>query len=111
MQLHRQAHIRVVAEVGNGADAINASRDLVPDLMLIDLGLPSWSGIDTTRQLRARQPRVKVLALALYPQIEYVLGMLNAGAKGYALKSDCLDEILRGIATVAKGSKYISPSI
>jgi two-component system NarL family response regulator len=109
--LDRQQHIQVIAEVKNGADAVNLSRLLSPDLMLIDLSLPELSGIETARQISTKQPWVHVLALSLSPEPEYVAAMLMAGAKGYALKSDGCAEILKAIGTVAEGRTYVSPAV
>lgn len=101
------ADIILVAEADNGAAALAHARALVPDVVVMDIGLPGMSGIETTRRMLAENPGIKVLGLSSFADRRMVLQMLEAGARGYVDKSTGSEELLRGIRAVAKGETFL----
>jgi two-component system NarL family response regulator len=77
----------------------------------MDIGMPDLNGIEATRQLKAKTPRSRVIALSTYSDRRYVLGMLEAGAAGYIAKASAYDELRQAVRAVASGRTYLSPRI
>jgi DNA-binding NarL/FixJ family response regulator len=77
----------------------------------MDIGMPDLNGVDATRQIKAQSPGIKVIALSMYADRGYVLGILEAGASGYVLKSGAYDELQRAVKAVMQGKTYLSPDI
>ncbi|HOC19372.1 MAG TPA: response regulator transcription factor, partial [Vicinamibacterales bacterium] len=73
----------IVGEANNGRMAVRLARELSPDLVIMDIGMPELNGVEATRQIRAEMPNVKVLAVSMHSDRQYVAGMLAAGASGY----------------------------
>ena len=105
--LEKEDDIQVVAEADDGATALDLARQFAPDVVLMDIGLPDMSGIDTTRRLIAANPGIKVLALSTHADRRVVLQTLEAGARGYIIKSAGSEELERGIRAVARGESYL----
>jgi two-component system NarL family response regulator len=103
--------IEIVGEAGDGLAAIEMVQTLVPDIVIMDIGMRDLNGMDATRQIKADNPSVKVIALSTYSEKRYVLGMLDAGASGYVLKASAADEMRRAVRAVAAGSHYLSPEV
>ncbi|MBI4294260.1 MAG: response regulator transcription factor [Betaproteobacteria bacterium] len=101
--------IEVVAEAGDGTEALARAGETHPDIVCMDVNMPGPNGIETTRQLLAAQPGVKVIGLSAYSGKEYVLGMLDAGAVGYVTKDEAGNELLQAIRSVALGQTYLCP--
>jgi DNA-binding NarL/FixJ family response regulator len=111
MMLERQADIQVVAEVEDGIAVVKAAAAHIPDLVLMDIGMPQLDGIGATRRILAQQPDARVLALSLHPVAQFVQTKIDAGARGYVLKEDPFPELLRAIREVAAGGTYFSPAL
>jgi DNA-binding NarL/FixJ family response regulator len=111
MMLERQADIQVVAEVEDGIAVVKAAAAHIPDLVLMDIGMPQLDGIGATRRILAQQPDARVLALSLHPEAQFVQTMIDAGARGYVLKEDPFPELLRAIREVAAGGTYFSSAL
>ena len=109
--LESQPGLEVVGEAANGRDAVDMAEKLQPDVVLMDTVMPGLNGIEATRQIRRRLPKVKVLMLTGYQEDEQVAGALKAGASGYVIKKSELDELLLGIQAVHRGNPYFSSSI
>jgi DNA-binding NarL/FixJ family response regulator len=109
--LNAEADIEVVAEAATGSSAVEVAARVEPDLVIMDLSLPNMSGTEATRQILARDPRIKVLALTAHEDVSFARALLEAGALGYALKRSVCDELLRAVRVVAAGSKYVDPSL
>lgn len=109
--LGAQPGFEVVGEAANGREAVEQAEKLNPDVVLMDTVMPGLNGIEATRQIRKRLPRVKVLMLTGYHEDEQVAGALKAGASGYVIKKSEIDELLLGIQAVHRGNPYFSSSI
>lgn len=101
----------VVAEAGDGRDAVRQALALKPDVAVLDISMPLLNGIDATAQIVRRAPEVKVLILSMYSQEAYVSRALHAGATGYLLKDSADKDLIKAIATVGSGKSYFSPAI
>ena len=109
--LEKRADVEILAEAGNGRDCVELCRKLKPDLVLMDIAMPDFNGIEATRQCVGESPRTKVLALSMHSDRRYAAGMLSAGASGYLLKDAAFDELAAAIDTVMAGRIYLSPAI
>jgi DNA-binding NarL/FixJ family response regulator len=105
--LEKAGDIAVVAEADDGAAALEFARVLDPDVVVMDIGLVGMSGIEATRRMLAENPRINVLGLSTFADRRMVMQMLEAGARGYVVKSAGSEELLRGIRAVAKGEIYL----
>ncbi|MCP3902029.1 MAG: response regulator transcription factor [Planctomycetes bacterium] len=101
----------VVAEAGDGRTAIRLTRELNPDVVVMDVAMPELGGIEATRQIIEAYPAVKVLALSMHSERKFVESMLAAGASGYVLKENALDALAGAIRTVLGGGTYVCPSL
>jgi len=109
--LAKQPGMDVVGEAHNGRIAVRLARQLSPDLVIMDIGMPEMNGMEATRQIRAEMPRTKVLAVSMHSDRQYVSGMLSAGASGYVLKDGAFSELAQAIEIVMSGNCYLSPEI
>ncbi|MBK5102662.1 MAG: response regulator transcription factor [Burkholderiales bacterium] len=105
--LEKAGDIELVAEADDGAAALEMARALAPDVVVMDIGLVGMSGIEATRRLLAEHPGMKVLGLSTFADRRMVMQMLEAGARGYVVKSAGSEELLRGIREVAQGGTYL----
>lgn len=101
----------MIAEAEDGATAVQMARELVPDVVVMDIGLPNLNGIEATRQIVASLPGVKVIALSMHSDKRYVLEMLKAGAKAYLLKNCAFEEMVQAVRNVIKNNIYLSQKI
>ena len=101
----------VVAEAGNGREAVRLAADLKPDVAILDVSMPQLNGIEATRQLVRRQPNIRVLILSMHAEEAYIVQALKAGAKGYLLKDSADVELLRAVAAISGGASYFSPAV
>ena len=109
--LEREPEIEVVAEAGDGAEAVRAVEAHQPDVAVLDIRMPGVTGVEATRQIKARFPQVRVLVLTAYDDDPYVFALLQAGADGYVLKTASGDELVRAVRTVHGGRTALSPEI
>ena len=103
--------IEVVGEAENGHAAVSRTRELRPDIVLMDVRMPELDGISATREVLAMAPEVKVMILTTFEQDDYIFGALNAGASGFLLKRTRPEELIAGIYSVAAGDSLLSPSV
>lgn len=101
----------VIAEVGDGREAIRQTVALKPDVAVLDVGMPLLNGIDATQQIVKRVPETRVLVLSMHSDEAYVTRAMQAGASGYMLKDSLGEELIKGVELVASGQAYFSPSI
>ncbi|MFH1725087.1 MAG: response regulator transcription factor [Elusimicrobiota bacterium] len=103
--------LKVVDETGDGQEALSKAWKNNYDVVLLDIALPGRNGLDILRQLNARKPKLRVLMLSMHREEEYALRALKAGACGYLTKESLLTELIAAIRVVARGRKYISPTV
>jgi DNA-binding NarL/FixJ family response regulator len=111
MVLEQDESMTVVAEAGDGETALKLATQLTPDVVVMDVAMPGLSGIDTTRRLLASHPQIKVLALSTYLDRRTVQQMLDAGARGYIVKSAAGGELKQGIRSVIEGRSYLCAEV
>jgi two-component system response regulator NreC len=102
---------QVSGEAANGEEAVQLTRDLQPDIVLMDISMPGMGGLEATRAIRNVCPDAKVLMLTLHDSLEWVETALHAGAQGYLLKSDTESELMRALNVVAGNGIYASPGL
>ncbi|MFC7373219.1 response regulator [Fictibacillus iocasae] len=107
--LSTQSEIQVVAEAGNGKEALDLLETVKPDIVLMDLTMPVMDGIEATRQVKARFPDIKIIILTSFSDQDHVLPALKAGAEGYQLKDIEPDELVKCIKAVHQGIKQLHP--
>lgn len=109
--LSNSTEITLVAEAENGEDAIAKAKEFHPDIMLMDIGMPMLNGIEATRIIRKSFSDIKILALSMHSEKEYIKDILDAGASGYLLKNCTYDQLIEAINSVYKGKKYLSEKV
>lgn len=109
--LASQDDIEVVAEASDGAAAVKSATELRPDVVVIDIGMKEMNGIEAARRLAEAVPGARVLAVSMHSSREFVAEMLRAGARGYLVKDDALEDVLAAVRTVAAGGVYLSASV
>lgn len=109
--LEERSSWRVVAEVGDGRAAIQQCASLVPDVAILDVGMPVLNGIDAAQQITRCTPGVRVLILSMYSDEAYVTRAVQAGVTGYLLKDSVGQDLIRAVEIVAAGQGYFSPSV
>jgi DNA-binding NarL/FixJ family response regulator len=102
---------QVSGEAANGEEAVQLTKDLKPDIVLMDISMAGMGGLEATRAIRKLCPDAKVLLLTLHDSLEWVETALHAGARGYLLKSDTEGELMRALKVVAGNGIYASPSL
>lgn len=103
--------LEVIGEASNGLEAIEALRDLRPDVVLMDVAMPLMNGLEATRIISKKYPDCLVLALTAHEDKEYFFEMLAAGAKGYITKQAASEELISAIRSVAAGHVYLQPAL
>lgn len=109
--LVRETDLEVVAEAGDGEQAVRLARMHAPDVVVMDIAMPKLNGIEATRQIKATNPRISVLALSAYDDDQYIFALLEAGAAGYLLKNVSAAELVKAIRAVAAGEAVLHPTI
>jgi two-component system NarL family response regulator len=104
-------HIEVVAEAENGEEAIAKAKELVPDVVLMDVRMPRVDGIEAARQIRTISPGTKILMLTVSDEEDDLYEAIKAGAKGYLLKEISVEEVAEAIRAVVQGQSLVSPSM
>lgn len=108
-RLEREDNLTIIRCVGTGSEALKATRDLAPDVLLLDINMPDLNGIEVLEQLQKEQSTVAVIMLSMHDTKEYVVRSIKAGAKGYVLKDVGSDDLVTAINQVAQGHSYLSP--
>jgi DNA-binding NarL/FixJ family response regulator len=103
--------IEVIGQASDGHSAVDLARELSPDVIIMDIGMPDLNGVEATRKIVKNHPRVKVIGLSMHSSDKYVREMFKAGASGYLLKNCPFEELVEAVRTVAAGKTYISSSI
>jgi len=101
----------VVAEAGDGRQAVKEALSLHPDIVILDIGMPLLNGIEATRQITRRAPEIGVLIVSMHADEAYITQALQAGAKGYLLKDSADTDLIGAVDAVAAGKSFFSPSV
>ena len=109
--LQKRPELQVIAEVSDGLEAIGKAKELRPDLILLDIGLPTLNGIEVARRILKVAPTSKILFVSENRSVDVVEEALSNGARGYILKSDAGSELLPAIKAVLEGKRFISASL
>jgi len=109
--LEDQRDWTVVAEAGDGREAVKQVLELEPDVAVLDIGMPLLNGIEATRQIVKRSQTARVLILSMHSDEAYITQALQAGAKGYLLKDSADSDLIRAVTDVAAGRSFFSPSV
>lgn len=109
--LEKEPDMEVVADAENGRMAVQLACKLTPDVIIMDVSMPDLNGMEATRQIVTQCPGVKVLALSMHLNRQFVAKMLKAGAHGYLLKEGAFKELSAAIRVVAANQVYLSPKV
>jgi|DewCreStandDraft_5_1066085.scaffolds.fasta_scaffold01429_8 two-component system response regulator NreC len=109
--LEAEPDLTVVGEAGSGAEALEQARALQPDVIVLDLGLPGMSGLETLREVRQRVPGIRVLVLSMYTDADIVEHVFVAGGLGFVTKRAAAQEVAEAIRTIFRGGRYLSADL
>jgi DNA-binding NarL/FixJ family response regulator len=108
--LEKAGHV-VVAEASNGREAVDLAAKQQVDIAVLDLIMPVLNGVDSARELLRAAPQVRTILLTMHADRPYVVEALQAGARGYVLKTQAAEDLVRAIDEVSRGAVYISPAV
>src|SRR5690606_17304210 len=103
--------LEIVGQASSGEEALDMTRQLAPDIILMDVRMPGMGGLEATRMLKQRHPQVRVMAVTACEESKFPVRLLQAGASGYLTKGTDIGEVKRAIERVYAGEYYISPEI
>lgn len=109
--LEREEDLEVVAEAGDGEEAVQLAFSQRPDVAIMDIAMPKLNGIEATRQIKASLPTTAVLVLTAYDNDQYIFALLEAGAAGYLLKDVRAEELIKAVRAVHAGESVLHPAI
>jgi DNA-binding NarL/FixJ family response regulator len=109
--LAKEADMEVLAEAEDGRGAVRLVRELSPQVVIMDVGMPDLNGIEATRQILQESPETKVIALSMHSDRRFVTNMIKAGASGYLLKDSAFEELATAIRVVMARKTYLSHEI
>jgi two-component system response regulator NreC len=109
--LEKQPHFAVVAEAGDGREAVRLAEELHPDVVVMDIAMPELNGIEATLRIVNGLPRTSVLILSMHHDESYVARALKAGARGYLLKDSLKADLLSAVLAVTEGRSFFSPRV
>lgn len=109
--LEENHDMKVVAEYGNGVDALNWLCAHNCDVVLLDISMPGKSGIDVLKQLHEVKPKLPVLVISIYPEDQFAIRLIKAGATGYLTKECASEVVVEAVRHVTSGKKYISAAV
>lgn len=109
--LEKEPGVQVVGVATTGREAVRMTRDLKPQVVVLDVTMPELSGLEAARQISESSPEVRIIALSMHSDRRYVTGMLAAGASAYLVKDCALEELALALQTVMRGQIYLSPRI
>jgi DNA-binding NarL/FixJ family response regulator len=109
--LSREVDFDVVGEAKDGVEAVNKTKELSPDVVLIDLRMPEMDGVEAIRQIKSVMPDVKFIILTTYSDDEYIFSGIEAGARAYLLKDAPREDLFKAIRAVYRGESLIQPVV
>jgi NarL family two-component system response regulator LiaR len=109
--VEKEPDLRVIGEAGDGQQAIDMTRRLSPDVVIMDISMPVLNGVEATKQIKAAKPLTAVLILTVHTDVETIFSILQAGASGYLLKSVFGPEVIHTVRAVMDGDTVLSPEV
>ncbi len=109
--LEKKQGMKIVAECDNGIDALNWLRGNDCDIALVDISMPGMNGIELLKRLREEKPKLPVLVISIYPEDQYAVRLIKAGAAGYLTKGCAPAIVIEAVSQIASGKKYISQTV
>ena len=109
--LERQSNLEVVGESENGSETIDLAASLIPDVVVMDVGMPVLNGIEATKTIVAQNPQISVVILSMHVDESYVMRALKAGARGYLLKDSAPADLMSAIRAVSQNKSFFSPRV
>ena len=109
--LESETDFEVVGEAADGGEAVEKARELRPDIVLMDIGMPGLSSFESARQIKKNRIETKILFLTMYEDEDYLVQCLEVGASGYVLKDTPAPQLLTAVKDVYKGGKYLSSQV
>jgi two-component system, NarL family, response regulator NreC len=109
--VNSQPDMQVIAQAGNGDEAVERAREAAPDVAVLDLSMPVMSGLEVTTVLRDAMPAMRILILSRHGEYHHVQELLRAGANGYVLKQSSSEDLLQAIRVVANGKSFLDPLV
>jgi len=109
--IDKEPDMEVAGEASNGAEAVQLSRELVPDVVIMDVNMPDMDGIEATGNICKQNPKIKVVVLSMYSNKQFLVDMIRAGASAYLLKEQAFKELITAIHAVLKNEMYLCAKI
>jgi two-component system, NarL family, response regulator NreC len=109
--LEREPEFKVVAEAGDGREAVRLAIEHKPDIVVMDIAMPHLNGIDATTQILGKTSGTRVIMLSMYSDESYLVRALSVGAKGYLLKDSAEEDLVEAVGAVRAGKPFFSPAI
>jgi len=109
--LKSEPDMEVAGEASDGLEAIELTKKLIPDVVLMDISMRNLNGLEATRKIKKLFPHTKVLILTMYDNEEWIFQILKAGASGYLIKDSAMTDLISAIHAIHQGDSYLSPSI
>lgn len=106
--LQKMTELLVICEVSDGLEAVQKAQELLPDLILLDIGLPTLNGLEAARQIRKLAPESKILFLSVESDVDVVQEAMSLGARGYVDKAHAVSELPAAVEAVCQGRQFIS---
>jgi len=107
LMLDGEEDLQVVGVASNGLEVFKLAKELEPDIVCMDIGMPGMNGIEATRRLATTCPHIKIIALSALSERRYVVEIMDAGASGYVTKAEACDELLRALRAVQRGRRFV----
>ncbi|MEO8595433.1 MAG: response regulator transcription factor [Candidatus Solibacter sp.] len=109
--LEQHTDLSVVAEAANGRECVQLAGEYSPDIVIMDIAMPSMNGMEATRRILSSRPNTGVVILSMHQDESYVLGALNAGAKAYILKDSVRSDVIDAVRAVSRGQSFLTQKI
>jgi two-component system, NarL family, invasion response regulator UvrY len=103
--------VQIVAEAATGPETLEKARKSRPDIVLLDVSMPGGDGLETAKDLKRQNPKVRVLMLTVHPEDNFAVRCLTEGADGYMTKDAAPEQLIQALRRIQKGGKYISPNL
>jgi len=105
--LENKSELRIVGEESDGMEAVKRATELQPDLIVLDIGLPTIHGIEAARRIRSSSPRSKIIFVSSESSVDIVEGVMTEGASGYVVKNDAQQDFLPAVDAVLRGGRFV----